>query len=137
MFRYIFFPAFAGKKDATSPRAAVSDYQIKKPFKNKLSSRLKSLKLELVPTVKIINLIKKIAPHVFLVGFKLEPALTKKNVLQKSERLFREAGCDLVVANSVKKERYQAYILDQDRILAQSASREELVKKLIEITVGV
>jgi len=113
--------------------AAVSDYQLKKPFKHKLSSQLKSLKLEFIPTVKIINLIKRIVPYVFLVGFKLEPALTKENVYQKSKRLFEEARCNLVVANCVKDNKYQGYILHNKSILAQASSREGIAKELVRI----
>jgi len=113
--------------------AAVSDYRLKESFKQKLSSQLENLKLELVPTPKIIDVIKKIAPRVFLVGFKLEPALNRKSVPQKCLRLFEGARCDLVVANSVRGKEYQAYILDKERILAQASSREELAEKLIKI----
>ena len=113
--------------------AAVSDYQLKKSFKRKLSSQLKNLKLDLIPTPKIIDLVKKTAPGVFLVGLKLESALTKKNVYQKCGRLFKDANCNLVVANSVKKEKYRAYILDKTKVLAEAFSREELAKKLIKV----
>lgn len=113
--------------------AAVSDYRLKKPFKQKLSSQLKNLKLELVPTPKIINVVKKIAPRVFLVGFKLESDLNRKSVHQKCLRLFRDARCDLVVANCVHGKEYQAYILNKQDILTKASSREGLVQKLVKI----
>ena len=113
--------------------AAVSDYRLKKPFQQKLSSRLKNFKLELVPTPKIINVVKKVAPHVFLVGFKLESTLNRKSVHQKCLRLFRDAQCDLVVANCVHGKKYQAYILNKQDILTKVSSREELAQKLVKI----
>ena len=114
--------------------AAVSDYQLKKPKKNKLSSRLKRLKLELIPAPKLIERIKKINPKIFLIGFKLEPRLSKETACQKAGPLFEKAGCDLVVANSVDHRKYKGWILNRKRqILAFTDSRENLSKALIKI----
>ena len=121
------------KYDVVIHAAAVSDYKLKGPFKAKVSSNLKELKLKLVPTPKIINLIKKIHPQVFLVGFKLEQDINEKSAGEKTRPLFEKASCDLVVANSARGKKYQAYILDQEHLLAQASSREELAGKLIKI----
>ena len=111
--------------------AAVSDYQLKSNFQNKISSGLKRLKLQLVPTAKIINKIKRLSPHTFLVGFKLESFLNKDNLRKKVAKLFINARCDLVVAN-VLKSHYTGFIFNKNlEVLAKANSRLELAKRLI------
>ena len=109
--------------------AAVSDFQLKKSFKNKISSSSKKLNLELVPTVKLINQFKKWNPNIFLVGFKLEPDLTEKNIKAKTQKLFQEAHCDLVVANRLKN--YQAFVVNKSGdILKKVQNKNDLAEFL-------
>ena len=112
--------------------AAVSDFEPEKTIKGKINSSNK-LTLALKSTFKIINRIKKINPDIFLVGFKLEPNLTEKNVFEKSKKLFNHSHCDLVVANSTNKNTYQAFIVtSQSLIIAKVKSRQQLVEKLLK-----
>lgn len=118
--------------DVVIHAAAVSDYRPKAVARKKLSSSQKTLKLELVPTPKIINAIKKINRRVFLVGFKLDPKISKTNAREKTKYLFKNANCDLVVANRAAGTQYQAYLVGpKGRILGQAANRAQLVKTLI------
>ncbi len=115
--------------DVVIHNAAVSDYRLKKPFHAKLNSDHKDLTLTLVPTEKLINTIKRIAPKVFLVGFKLEDFKDEKDVNTQAKKLIRQAGCDLVVANTLKGG-YKAFLVNREKILSHSASRSELTKNL-------
>ena len=117
--------------DVVIHAAAVSDYKLKNPFKKKISSRLKKLSLQLIPTEKIISVIKKINPKAFLVGFKLESTVTRSNIKKLTSDLFAKAHCDLVVANSSKNNKYCGFIVDKKlNIAAQANSRKEMSKKL-------
>ncbi len=131
--RFLLEKELQGGYHAVIHAAAVSDYRLKRPLKGKLDSRLKALKLDLVPTLKIIQCIKKIAPAICLVGFKLEPKVSRASAYGYARSLFRDAECDLVVANTVKGQGYRGYILDQDGVLTAAGSREEISKKLIEV----
>ncbi len=143
VFRYCFFQELlslleknlkSGIFDIVIHAAAVSDYRLKNPIKTKLKSEIKHLSLNLVPTVKIIDKIKRINPGIFLVGFKLETKSAKEGLLKNSAKLFESAKADLVVANTLEKNSYQAIILDNKRkILARASSRLELAEKLIRI----
>lgn len=114
--------------------AAVADYKLKKPFHGKLSSGTRKLKLEFIATPKLVGLIKRLNPHVFLVGFKLESSLTRRSACGKAAKLLREAGCDVVVANRLTARGYQGYIVDNERtILAYADSRQSLSTKLVRI----
>lgn len=112
--------------------AAVSDYKLPSPWKKKISSSRPRLKLELKPTMKIIEKIKRISPNSFLVGFKLTDQINKQTLRYDLRDLFDKARCDLVVANSFVENKYLGGIVDFNRnILAKATTRKELSQKLI------
>ena len=113
--------------------AAVSDYRLKNPYRGKLRSGLAKLNLVLVPTSKIINKIRKLAPKATLVGFKLEPTHNLPGLRKKAMELINQANCDLVVANSLKNNYHGLIISGEGKILASAASREGLAKQLINV----
>ena len=121
------------KYDIVIHSAAVSDYRPAKIYNRKIPSGIKRLKFELAPTVKIINLIKKIAPAVFLVGFKFEPGAMRKKLLREAKNLIRGANLDLAVANSIEAKRYSAYILNKGIIYGPLCNKENMVNRLFGI----
>ncbi len=110
--------------------AAVSDFKPKKKAIGKIKSD-GSLKLELVPTPKIINSIKRIDPKVFLVGFKLEPGLSEKKAIKEAKGLFKDSRCDLVVANSIDKN-YRGFLVQGKKVLAKADSRKKMAGLLVK-----
>jgi phosphopantothenoylcysteine decarboxylase / phosphopantothenate---cysteine ligase len=84
--------------------AAVSDFTI-----NKANRKIKSsenMHLELTPTTKIFENIKKINKNTLLIGFKAEYNVSKKVLVDRAYGLLKSANADFVVANDVgKKER--------------------------------
>jgi len=123
------------KYDMVVHAAAVSDFKVQNRVKGKMSSveTRHALSLQLIPTPKIINQIKKINPRVFLVGFKLESGLTAKNLKTKVQPLFEQAYCDLVVANSIQ-DGYRGFIVDKEgQVLAKAANKKTLAESLIKI----
>ncbi len=114
--------------------AAVSDYRVKKAKRSKLSSQLPNLKLDLVPTEKIDHSIKRMNPVLFLVAFKLESKMTKAAARKKTQTLFQNGKCDLVIANSSEGQKYSGYILDKNNtFLTHEKSRQQLSKALVNI----
>ncbi|MDD4938815.1 MAG: phosphopantothenoylcysteine decarboxylase [Candidatus Omnitrophica bacterium] len=112
--------------------AAVSDYRPLKSYGHKVGSGRKAWRLDLVPTPKIINLIKRTDRSLFLVGFKFEPETRRKILIDKAKSLIRRADLDLAVANTVDRNRYQAYILNKDKIQDHARSKKHLAEKLAE-----
>jgi phosphopantothenoylcysteine decarboxylase/phosphopantothenate--cysteine ligase len=102
-----------GKYWAIIHAAAVSDYQTKGEIRNKISSDLKNLKINLIPTEKLIDSFKNYGVGLFTVGFKFEPTVTDNQLIKKAKTLLNKADLNLVVANSNKDMRYRAYILDR------------------------
>ena len=116
--------------------AAVSDFKTKKVFSDKLKSDSKNLKLNLESTVKIVDKIKKYAPKVFLVIFKLEFNLSKNKMIESARRTIRESRADLAVVNTfLDKCPYKALIIDRERTFCQTNSKQILAKKLLQIII--
>jgi len=78
--------------------AAVSDFTPKEKAQKKIKSG-KELILELVPTPKIIQRVKEIAPDVFLVGFKAEYGVGEEELIAQARRQIEKAKSDVVIAN--------------------------------------
>lgn len=118
--------------DVVIHAAAVSDYQVKKPSKKKIDSRLSGLHLDLVPTPKLIGSIKKISPGTLLVGFKLQTDPAKTQLLHNAKKLIAAAGCDLVIANTAQNKKYHAFLINSaGQIIASASSRQKIAEKLI------
>ena len=118
--------------DVVLHAAAVSDFKILKPFSAKISSG-SALKLDLVPTKKLVDRIRKVLPTVFLVGFKLETKLTRSFILGRVKGLFKDAGCGIVVANVQKGGAYSACLIWPDGTISPKvSSKKALVRILLE-----
>ena len=86
--------------DVVIHSAAVSDFAIN----NKNHAKIKSneeLHLELMPTTKIFEKLKKMNKKIFLVGFKAEYKVPKNKLVDSAYGILKKANADLVVANDV------------------------------------
>lgn len=137
--RYHYFDEFKTKTegllrknhfDAIIHMAAVSDYKIKNASKGKISSGKKSLTLKLIPTQKIIRLIRRKAPDSLLIQFKLEPK--RKGLVNDAYKSLKSNGSDLVVANALEdlKRGYKATIISRQKRLISVRSAQDLASKL-------
>ncbi|MGE5197356.1 MAG: phosphopantothenoylcysteine decarboxylase [Deltaproteobacteria bacterium] len=123
----------SGKYDIIVHSAAVPDYRPKKKIARKLDSGIRALKLKLVPTPKLIDLIKKNAPGSVLVGFKFEPGAGRAKLIKESSALFKRARADLVVANTLVNGSYRAYIVNKDGACrGPLSSKEKLAEALVK-----
>ena len=95
------------KLDIVILAAAASDYTPEKPHKTKLDSDLLRISLKLKRVPKMINDVKKIQNDVFLVGFKAETDMSKKDLIGKAREKITQASCDLVIANDIGTKRYR------------------------------
>ena len=95
------------KFDIVILAAAASDYTPEKPKRTKLDSDLLRISLKLKRVPKMINDVKKIQSNVFLVGFKAEANVSKKDLIEKAREKIKQSGCDLVIANDIGTKRYK------------------------------
>ena len=119
--------------DTVIHSAAVADYGPEKSSRKKISSGLKSLRLKLKATPKIIDSLRKISPRSFLIGFKFEPGLKGDKLVEKARPLIKRAGLDLVVANSAYAKRYIAYLVATKKHYGPFFSKESMVKNLVRL----
>jgi len=101
--------------------AAVSDFTVNNKNNTKIKSN-KNMHLELTPTTKIFERIKKIKKNIFLVGFKAEYKVSDKELIDRAYWLLKSANADLVVANDVGKsqrgfdtETNEVFIVDKNK----------------------
>jgi phosphopantothenoylcysteine decarboxylase/phosphopantothenate--cysteine ligase len=92
----------AGKIDAVIHCAAVSDYRPEKKIPGKLPSSSGSLDLHLVPTRKILPLLKGFSPcPLVVIGFKLTAGATETRRKAAVAGLFASGTVDYVVHNDL------------------------------------
>lgn len=123
---------YRSRYDIVIHSAAVSDYKPRKSFRRKLASSIKNFKIDLIPTEKIVDLIKKRDNSLFLAGFKFEPDINKEKLLAQARELMKRSTCNLVVANTVKAGRYLAYLVAGDKVEGPLYTKEKLAKQLIK-----
>jgi phosphopantothenoylcysteine synthetase/decarboxylase len=116
--------------------AAVSDYQPQTVRPTKISSHKKHLSLRLIPTAKLIEQIKTLAPKSFLIGFKLETTQSEKIWKKKAYGVIQKANCDLVVVNSLSNG-YSACIFNKEKkVCGRCTNRTKLTQNLIRLIRG-
>ena len=131
-FSSLFKRELALNYDIVIHAAAVSDYKMVNESSEKISSSMETLTLNLIPTEKLIYVIKKISPKTTLVGFKLESQMDENIAIECTKNLFDKAGCDYVIANSVRNEKYKGYLIDKNKsVVAMTESRCDLIIELI------
>ncbi|HZS74602.1 MAG TPA: bifunctional phosphopantothenoylcysteine decarboxylase/phosphopantothenate--cysteine ligase CoaBC [Candidatus Nitrosotalea sp.] len=95
------------KYDIVILAAAASDYTPEKPKRTKLDSDLLRISLKLTRVPKMINDVKKLQRDTFLVGFKAEANVSKKELIRKAREKMAQSDCDLVIANDIGTKRYK------------------------------
>jgi len=123
----------SAKYDAVIHSAAVADYRPRKPRRQKIRSGLKHLRLDLVPTEKIIDSIKKRNSSLYLVGFKFEPSDSKAVLIREAAVLARRSRADLVVANTTVKDKYLAYFVKGRTISGPMTCKTEMTHQLCKM----
>jgi phosphopantothenoylcysteine decarboxylase/phosphopantothenate--cysteine ligase len=91
--------------DIVIAAAAAADWTPKRHYDYKVPTRETfTLDVELKPTPKIIDIVKKISPKSFLVPFKAEYEVSNEELVENAYRKLKEAKADLIVANDVARE---------------------------------
>ncbi len=118
--------------------AAVSDLSVDKKFNKKIKSN-KKLLLELKPTIKIINEIKKFNKKIKLIGFKAEYNVSKKELVNSAKSLLKKANADFIVANDVGKgvfgsEDNDVYIVGKGKKVEDiKGSKRDIANKILDL----
>ena len=126
------------KFDIVIMAAAVSDYTLENTSKNKIKSTKNKIKISLKKTPKIIDQIKKYQKNIFLVGFKAETNLSKKELITLAKKKMNESSADMIVANDVGSIRYrknpesnEVLIINSHKVISSGWMKKEKIAKFI------
>jgi len=107
--------------DVVIHSAAVSDFTLNNKDNKKIKSH-QELHLELTPTTKIFEKLKKFDKRIFLVGFKAEYKVSREKLINRAYQLLKSADADLVVANDVGRaqrgfdvDTNEVFVVDRNR----------------------
>ncbi len=122
--------------DAVIHAMAVLDFQPARFKKGKTKTKRGDWTIELVPTPKIINQIKKWNPKIVLVGFKLEVGVSLRDLLASARHLLKQSRVDFVLANQLAEgddSKHKGFLLDQNgKIIGQATGKNRLAKLILD-----
>ena len=119
------------KYDVVIHSAAVSDYQLRRAYRKKIPSGKKDFSLELAPTPKIVDSIKRQDPELMLVAFKFETQAGQRELRREAEILSKRCQAEIVVANTIRNNLYEAFIVRKGGICGPFGSKKTLAKNLM------
>ena len=123
--------------DAIVHAMAVLDYAPAAAERAKTPSGRPEWTLRLVPTPKVIKLIRQWAPEAFLVAFKLEVGVGEERLRELALASLEKNRADLVVANDLERiggEAHPALIVGPGgAVLARPGTKEEIAARLCEL----
>lgn len=127
-----------GSFDAIIHSAAVSDYMPLPSKEKKIKSGKKNLVIRFKPTIKIVDFIRKIDPTTFLVKFKLEVGLQKKELIETAYKSMIQSNAELMVANDFKmatvgEKKHVAFIINPEKNVREIKGKENIALNLLRI----
>lgn len=126
------------KYDVIIHSAAVSDYHPIFVKRGKIKSGKKELNIRLKPTIKIVDLIKKIDPNIFLVKFKLEVGLSQQELINTAYKSMIQSNADLIVANDFRTitkghKNHIAFIINPQKLIKKIIGKEKIANELLRL----
>lgn len=105
--------------------AAVSDFTLAKSYEGKLSSE-KTHTLKLLPSKKILSLLKQWNPKLFVVGFKAAFESNRGRLQKIAMEKLRESKVDMIVANDVSRSD-RGFMADTNEVVLVSNKSVEII----------
>lgn len=87
-------------------------------------------------TPKVIGIVKKLAPKVKLVGFKLLDGVTESKLFNVASALLTKNDAELIVANDLSRignGKHWAMIIDRNGIVYECQTKQEIAKAIIKL----
>ncbi|HVX01692.1 MAG TPA: bifunctional phosphopantothenoylcysteine decarboxylase/phosphopantothenate--cysteine ligase CoaBC [Nitrososphaera sp.] len=130
------------KYDVAIMAAAVADYAPVSTAPKKIDSKNGRYDLSLVPTMKIVDEVKKASKDTFLVAFKADYDVSDAALVDKAYKKLQECNADLVVANDIGRkgsragsDRNEVFIVDAGKKVVHVPLTEKthVAKRLLEL----
>ena len=90
--------------------------------------------LKLVPSEKVIDLVRKHRPEIFLVGFKTTTRATPEEQFLKGLRMMKRSKCNLVLANDTVTR--NNIIITPEETYYPTENREDALSQLVEMMIS-
>ena len=126
------------KYDVVIMSAAASDYTPTKQSKTKIKSDKKQISIRLKQIPKILNQIKLEQKDTFLVGFKAETNISKKELEKRSRNRLEESNADIIIANDIGKSKYkqnpsynEILIVSKEKTISSGWKKKEKIANII------
>lgn len=132
------------KHDAAILTAAVSDFGPTAREMTKTPSDRESWTIELKPLPKIVDHVRRVDPHIFLIGFKAEFNVSDDVLVERAYERLKASGMDLIVANDVAregvgfgKETNEVFIIDGEKNIVHIplTGKNEIARTLVSMLV--
>ena len=89
------------KFDIAIMSAAASDYVVKNATSSKIKSDKKEISVKLTRAPKIIDGVKSKQKDIFLVGFKAETDISKRELVNRAKKKLKQSNADMIIANDI------------------------------------
>lgn len=128
--------------DVVIMAAAVADFAPATASPKKIDTRAGKVTLSLVPTIKIIDIVRKTSKSTFLVAFKADHGASNSALVEKAYAKLKECDADLVVANDLGRDgsnagsdRNEVFIVDKKKKVVHVPldSKAAVARKLLQI----
>lgn len=125
------------KFDIAIMSAAASDYVVKNATSSKIKSDKKEISVKLTRAPKIIDVVKSKQKDIFLVGFKAETDISKRELVNRAKKKLKQSNADMIIANDIgrkynKDTNYnEIIIVDSKGITNIPRTKKEKLSKII------
>jgi phosphopantothenoylcysteine decarboxylase/phosphopantothenate--cysteine ligase len=122
--------------------AAILDYEPSEIEDSKIPSGSEGLSIDLVPTKKVIEEVRKKRKDLFIVGFKVESGIDDNELLKRAKVKIDKGICDLMVANDAARkgvafggDTNEVLIIDASGILRKISlsSKRHVASEIIDV----
>ncbi len=115
--------------------AAILDYKPSKYIDAKIKSGGR-ISMELIPTPKVIDIVRSKYPDLFIVGFKLEYKIDEDKLIEEARRRLNEIKPGIIIANDISKitrDRHRACIIYDGGVKIVDSSKDIVAREVFNI----
>jgi phosphopantothenate-cysteine ligase len=105
------------------------------PRDGKIPSDVEDLVILLQRTPKVIAMLRGLAPHAVIIGFKLLDGVTEEQLIATAHALLRRNDCDFVLANDLQEisgDRHVGHLIGRDGAYVTYDSKEAIARGIAE-----
>lgn len=115
---------------------AVSDFTPSEKKHGKISSSAEKVIIELIPTPKAVQAIKKLRPDIFLISFKLESGIEETELIEKAQAQVLKTKSDLVVANlfpHTGPHDHKGFFVDREGLIKTVTGKSAIASEIVSM----